>query len=97
MRVSEYVVIQLVDGETPDEDQLVFVDDRDGAELAVPRRSWPLLQYAITYLSGDQWGVQNGVHEHHYEPLTIGTDPHGSAVEVNQCRCGAVGGFNRAS
>lgn len=95
MRISPNTVVQLVDGENRAEDRLVFINDETGEELTVPHEAWPLLQYAITYLTGDQHGVQLGTHEHVFERVQLGVDGNGDPVEIPRCECGSVGGFMR--
>lgn len=93
MRISPSKVVQLVDGDGPENDRLVFIDDDSGAEITVGRESWPLLQYALTYLTGDQNGVRLGMHQHEYQRVQLGVDGEGSPVEIPRCDCGSVGGF----
>lgn len=95
MRIGPQTVVQLVDGATHDQDRLVFIDDATGNEIVVKQESWPLLQYALTYLTGDQHGVQLGTHEHVFERVQLGVDGNGDPVEIPRCECGSVGGFMR--
>lgn len=95
MRISPNTVVQLVDGENRAEDRLVFINDETGEELTIPHEAWPLLQYAITYLTGDQYGVQMGSHSHDYQPTPLGTDGTGAVISIPRCTCGSVGGFNQ--
>lgn len=91
MRISERHVVQLIDGQDLNDDQLVFIDDASGAEITVPRDMWRRLQYAITYLTGDQQGVEQGTHQHFYEARPL--DPR-NTMKVAACSCGSVGGTN---
>ncbi|QKY79993.1 hypothetical protein PQD13_gp81 [Gordonia phage Clawz] len=92
MRIGPETVIQVIDGASRDEDRLVVSDDM-GNEVVIHASSWPLLAYAVTYLTGDQNGVALGIHEHEFATKTIGTDGTGQPVRIRECACRAVAGY----
>ncbi|WNM68806.1 hypothetical protein SEA_SOOS_76 [Gordonia phage Soos] len=97
MRIGPTTTIQLIDGATRDENRLVIMDDTTGNEVVVQAASWPLLAYAVTYLTGDQHGVALGLHQHQFQTETLGVDGTGSPVLVRLCECGAVSGYTGES
>lgn len=93
MRVTDRALVQLLDADDPAHDKLIFIDPEAGGEVIVPRQAWPVLQHAITYLTGDQHAVTIGEHSHDYRPTQIGTDANSRPIRVPACGCGGVGGI----
>lgn len=64
-RINDFQMIQLVEDPNREYDQLVFLNESSGEEVAIFRGDWPAMQDAISYFTGPPVEVPYGRHYKH--------------------------------